>query len=213
MHLVADAERPQRRQAQVDPHGRGRVGCVGDGLPRRRRAPARLDAVRACGALSARPRAAGGAAERRCRPRHVRLPHRPVPSVGDAVALPHRDRRRARARRPRARGVRVSLPRGRDELRALPRAPHDLPGGLPRRLRLLAGALERPRRAGAPRARRPAAGGGGNARESARTRAGGVHARPCAAAVLVGGKPEPDRLLGRSTSRGWGWLLSTCTGL
>ena len=73
----------------------------------------------------------------------------------------------ARARRPRARGVRLPLSRGRDELRALPRPPDDLPRGLPRRLRLRAGALEGPRRARAARARRAAAGGGGGAREGA----------------------------------------------
>ena len=47
VRLVADARQPRAGEAQVDRAGRGRVGGVGDGLPRRRRPRARLDAVRA----------------------------------------------------------------------------------------------------------------------------------------------------------------------
>ena len=61
VRLVAVAHRP-RRQAALDREGRGRVGRVGHRLPRRRRAAARLDAVRAGRALPARGRAAGRAA-------------------------------------------------------------------------------------------------------------------------------------------------------
>ena len=95
MHLVADTERPQRRQAQVDPRGRGRVGRLGDGLLRRRRAAARLDAVRAGGALPACARAARRARERRRRSRvtcaYLTDPSRPwvmqslfLTAIGDA---------------------------------------------------------------------------------------------------------------------------------
>ena len=77
---------------------RGGVGRLGHGLLRRRRARARLDAVRAGGALPARGGAAGGAAVRRRGARHVRVPRRPVEAVGDAVVLPDRDRRSARTR-------------------------------------------------------------------------------------------------------------------
>ncbi len=55
------------RQAQVDPRHRGGVGRVGDGLLRRRRAPARLDAVRPVRSLPARRRAAGRARRARTR--------------------------------------------------------------------------------------------------------------------------------------------------
>ena len=78
VHLVADPQRPERRQAQVDPRDGGRVGCLGHRLLRRRRAAARLDAVRAGGSVPARAGAAGGAAEPRRGARHVRLPHRSV---------------------------------------------------------------------------------------------------------------------------------------
>ena len=70
--------------------------------------------------VPARARAAGRAAVRRRDPRHLRLPRRRVEPVGAAVALPRRDRRGARPRRARARGVLVPLPRGRVGVRALP---------------------------------------------------------------------------------------------
>ena len=54
VHLLAVAEGSQRRQGALDPRHRGGVGRVGDGVLRRRRPPARIDAVRPVGSLSAR---------------------------------------------------------------------------------------------------------------------------------------------------------------
>ena len=87
---------PHGRQGEVDRAGRGRLRRLGHRLPGRRGAAARLDAVRACAAVPARGGAAGGTALARRRARHLRLPRRPVEPVGDAVALPGRDRRGAR---------------------------------------------------------------------------------------------------------------------
>ena len=68
------------------------------------------------------PRAAdlpAGPPSRRRAARHLRLPRRPLDAVGDAVALPGRDRRRARQGRARGRGVRLPLPGGDVDARAL----------------------------------------------------------------------------------------------
>ena len=99
-------------QGALDREGRGRLGRLGDALRRRRRPAARVDAVRAGGLF---PRAAelpAGPPSRRRRARHVRLPRRPVEAVGDAVAVPDRDRRGAGPRRGGAGDVRLPLPEG-----------------------------------------------------------------------------------------------------
>src|SRR5581483_10771933 len=108
-------------------------------------------------------------------------------AVGDAVALPRRDRRRARPEGEGAGGVRLPLPGGRVDVRALPRPPDDLPARLPRRPRLPAGPLRGARRARPPRARRPPAGGGGQARDGDAPRQAGVRAgaSACAATVIA----------------------------
>ena len=114
LRLVAVARRPGDRQAPLDREGRGRLGRLGRGLPRRRRPPARLDAVRAVRGSSR--------ARRSCRPGRRRsdallvtcayLVER-VDAVGDAVALPHRDRRGAReAARARSRRSRTAIREG-----------------------------------------------------------------------------------------------------
>ena len=188
VHLVADPRPAHDRQGPVDGEGRARLRRVGDGLLRRRRARARLDAVRAGAGVPARGGAAGRAAVGRLDPRHVRVPRRPVEPVGAAVALPRRDRRGARPRRGVPRGVLVPLSRRRVGLRAVPRPPDGVPAGLPRRLRLPGGALRRPGRAVAARARRAAAGGGRHgarrcSRRAQRVRCPGARARSRAAAV------------------------------
>ena len=154
MRLVAEPREPRAGEAEVDRARGDGVGRVGDDLPRRRRPRARLDAVRAVGALSACRRPACRAAVGRRRSRDVRVPALRLAAVGRAVALPRGDRRGARQGREGARGVRVPLPRGHAAGRALPRPPHGLPARLPRRLRLPDGALGRPDRARAARARR-----------------------------------------------------------
>ena len=132
----------ERRQGALDRDGRGRSGARGgrvyyddDG---------RLLGSMQYGPAALFPRAAelpAGPPSRRRGARHVRVPRRRVDAVGDAVALPRRDRRRARPGRARARGVRVPLSGGRVALRALPRPPDGLPARLPRRLRVPDGAL------------------------------------------------------------------------
>ena len=85
--------------------------------------------------------------------------------VGRAVALPRGDRRGARQGRQGARGVRLPLPGGRVDVRALPRPPHRLPARLPGRLRLPTVRAAGQRRACSARARRARAGRRGQARE------------------------------------------------
>ncbi len=147
-----------RRQAEVDPGHRGRVGGMGHRVLRRRPSRARLDAVRPVRVVPACGRAACRTAERRRGPRDLRVPHRSDEAVGDAVAVPHRDRRGARPRCAGARGVRLPLRRGRVGVRPLPRAQDDLPAGLPLGLRVPDDAHAGPRGARAARAGRPAAG-------------------------------------------------------
>ena len=141
-------------QAALDRVRGAGLGRLGHRLLRRRRARARVDAVRAVGALPACGRASGRPAVRGRRARHVRLPRRSVEPVGAAVALPRGDRRRARQGREGARDLRVPLPGGRVELRALPRAQDDLPARLSRRLRVPDRPCCRSRGAGTARARR-----------------------------------------------------------
>ena len=86
------------RQRPLDREDRGRLGRLGDGLLRRRRPGARLDAVRPGRAVPARGRAARRPAVGRRGARHLRVPRRRVEPVGAAVALPRGDRRRTAAR-------------------------------------------------------------------------------------------------------------------
>ena len=192
MRLVAVARRPRDRQAPLDRADRGRVGRLGRRLPRRRRAAARLDAVRPVAVLPARAGAARGAAERRRVPGHVRVSRRAVDAVGDAVALPHGDRRGARSPRAGARDVRVPLPGGRVGVRALRGAPHGVPARLPRGLRLPHAARAGTRRALPARARRPAAGARGQARRGHAQAARGLRAGAGAAADSREPPPSPS---------------------
>ena len=163
---MADARPARGRQGPLDGEGRARV--------RRVRAPSTTTPTGACSA-----RCSTG---RRLRSRaRTELPAGPpsddailvtcaylvdaVEPLGAAVALPRGDRRGARPRRARARGVLVPLPGGRVGLRALPRAQDGVPAGLPGGLRLRGRARRRPRRPLAPRARRPGAGRRRAARE------------------------------------------------
>ena len=136
LRLVAVAQRPDGGEGPLDREGRGRVGRLGRALPRRRRTPARLDPVRPFDALSPAPPSFRPAPVRRCGARDVRLRRLERDAVGRAVAVPRRDRGGARQGREGTRGVRVPLPRGRVDVRALPRPSHGLPARLPRRLRL-----------------------------------------------------------------------------
>ncbi len=120
----------------LDRARRGGLRRVGDDLPRRRRSPARLDAVRAVAPLSSRRRPARGPGVGRRRPRDLRLPHPRRRRVDREVAPPRRDRRVARPRREGDRGVRLPLSGGRVGRGALPRPPHRVPARLPRRVRV-----------------------------------------------------------------------------
>ena len=108
----------------------GTVYCDADGrlLGSMQYGPAR--------SVPARVRAARRAALRRRGARHVRVPDGRIEPVGDAVALPDRDRRCQGEGGGRARGLLVPLPGGRVGLRAVPRPSHCLPARLPRRLRV-----------------------------------------------------------------------------
>ena len=81
LRLVAVARQQDRVEGALDREGRGGVGRVGHDLLRRRRARARLDAVRAGVVLPARGRPAGGPAVGRRRARHLRLPRRSARAV------------------------------------------------------------------------------------------------------------------------------------
>ena len=183
LHLVAVADAP-RRQAPLDPEGRGGVGRLGDGLLRRRRQAARLDAVRAVGALPARGGAAGGAALAGGGARHLRLRRRRGDAVGDAVALPRGDRRRAGPGREGARGVRVPLPRGRVayERFLVHRTvfPSDFLADFGFRTCGRGAGRARP-----ARARRARPGGRGHARTGVPGAEGGAHAGAGAAAAMI----------------------------
>ena len=180
MHLVAVERGPERRQTALDRARRAGLGRLGRGVSRRRRDRDRLDAVRAGRALPARLGAARRTAVGRCRARHVRLHARPREPVGHAVALPGRDRGRARQEGGCARDVRLPVPGGRVPARAVLRPPHGLPARFSVRLRLRDRARPGASRAGAARARRPAAGRRGHAGEGAQAREGSVLARACA---------------------------------
>ena len=145
----------QRRQASLGREGGGGMGGVGDGLLRRRRAPARLDAVRAVAALSARGRAAGGPPldRTRCSSR-ARTSSTSTPWVMQSLFLAAIGDARDRGAKA-LEAFAYRYPEGESSVRALSRAPDGVPVGLPRRLRLPDGARAGARRAGPPRARRP----------------------------------------------------------
>ena len=128
LHLVAVARPAHRRQGSLDGEGRARLRRVGHGLLRRRR-----PACSARCSTGRRPRSRA----------RDELPGGPpsddamlvtcaylvddVEPVGAAVALPGGDRRGARSRCARARGVLVPVRGGRVGVRALPGAQDGLP--------------------------------------------------------------------------------------
>ena len=106
------------RQGALGRAARGRLGRLGDALPRRGRTASRLRPVRALGPVPPGVRVARGASVAGCGARHVRVPRRPFLALGAPEPLPRGDRRGARPRSEGDRDLRLPLSGGLDELRA-----------------------------------------------------------------------------------------------